>query len=119
MTTEMKFLVEELNEITKELKRLSLDMSKLRKRKEVIEQKIQSFLEETQKVGVKANDISVVLEEKTKHIRKKKGDKIQDCINILNHYNIGNAQKICTEFMNALKGNEENVKKIKITNQRK
>jgi hypothetical protein len=119
MSTETKALIEELNEITKELKRLGNEMFKLRKRKDDIEKKIQLFLEETQKIGVKSNDISVVLEEKTKLVRKKKNEKLQDCINILNHYNIGNAQKICTEFMNALKGQEENIKKIKITNKRK
>lgn len=119
MTSDIKSSIDELNGVTLEIRRLYKDIDSLKKRKEQLEDQIQVFLEETKKIGVKSNDISVILEEKKKIIRKKKDEKMNDCINILNHYNIGNAPKIYSELIMAFKGNEERIKKIKITDKRK
>ena len=55
-----------------------------------------------------------MLEDKTTRTRKKKDEKMQDCINVLNHYQVGNANKIYMEMMEVLIGNEKESKVVKI-----
>ena len=107
MSSEIIGYVTELKELSVEIKRYSTELKKFRKRKDELEKKIETFLVEKDQPGVKYRDVAVILEKnKYKRIPKKKEQKKMDCINVLTHYGIGNAEKILTEIIETMKGDE-------------
>ena len=107
MSGEIIACVTELKELSTEVKNRSKELSKLRKRKQELEKKIGDFLTEKDQPGVKYKDVAVILEKnKYKRMPKKKAQKEEDCVNLLKHYGIGNAEKICNEFFETMKGEE-------------
>ena len=107
MSGEIIGYVTELKELSAEIKRYSIELKKFRKRKDELEKKIETFLVEKDQPGVKYRDVAVILEKnKYKRIPKKKEQKKMDCINVLTHYGIGNAEKILTEIIETMKGDE-------------
>jgi len=112
--SEMVSLVNELKEIGIEIKNRVNDITKLRKRKEKIENTILKYLEDEEKSGIKHGSTILVSEEKMARTRKKKVDKNKDCINILKQYGISNAERIYNEIQEALKGEEASKKILKI-----
>lgn len=116
MSQEIASFITELKNINIEIKNRKEQLFKFKKRKEEIEKTIQDFLVEKDQPGVKYNGTAVVLEEKIRRIRKSKEEKNNDCINVLKHYNISNADKIYNEIISASKGVEETKKAVKISN---
>jgi hypothetical protein len=115
MSSEIIACVTELKSLTDDIKLRSMELKKLRKRKEDLEKKIEEFLIEKDQPGVKYRDVAVVIEKNHyKRVPKKKNQKEEDCINILKHYGIGNAEKICNEMLESLKGDEVPKNSIKI-----
>lgn len=107
MSSEIIACVTELKELSTEVKNRSKELTKLRKRKEELEKKICDFLTEKDQPGVKYKDVAVILEKnKYKRLPKKKAQKEEDCVNLLKHYGISNAEKICSEFFETMKGEE-------------
>ena len=107
MSSEIVAFVTELKELTVDIKRRSTEIAKLRKRKEELEKKITDFLIEKDQPGVKYKDVAVILEKnKYKRIPKKKAQKEEDAVNVLKHYGIGNAEKILSELIETMKGDE-------------
>ena len=107
MSSEIVAFVTELKELTVDIKRRSTEIAKLRKRKEELEKKITDFLIEKDQPGVKYRDVAVILEKnKYKRIPKKKAQKEEDAVNVLKHYGIGNAEKILSELIETMKGDE-------------
>ena len=87
----------------------------MRKRKDELEQKIEDFLIKNDQPGVKFRDIAVIIEKNHyKRVPKKKNQKEEDCVNILKHYGITNAEKICNEMLESLKGDEIPKNSIKL-----
>jgi citrate lyase alpha subunit len=115
MSQDIASMMTELKTLVVEIKNRQVELAKFRKRKEVVEKSILNFLEEKEQPGVKYNGTTVVAQEKIKRTRKKKDEKIQDCINVLAHYNISNGDKIYNEIMEAIKGEEIQSKILKIT----
>jgi hypothetical protein len=115
MSTEIASIITELKEITNEIRNRSLELTKLRKRKTKLEEQLVKFLEEKKQPGIKYKGIAVIAEDKTKRVAKKKVEKFDDCVNVLRHYGVQNAEKICTELLESVKGNEVATKKVKIT----
>ena len=112
--TDIVTFLHELNEINKEIKILYQDIGKFKTRKLYIEKYIQNFLKETNKPGVKFKNLSVVLEDKKRKIKKKKNDKMESCLNVLNRNGISGGIKVYNELMDALKGDEQVIKIVKI-----
>jgi hypothetical protein len=107
MSSEIVAFVTELKELAVDIKRRSAEISKLRKRKEELEKKITDFLIEKDQPGVKYRDVAVILEKnKYKRVPKKKAQKEEDAVNVLKHYGIGNAEKILSELIETMKGDE-------------
>jgi hypothetical protein len=107
MSSEIVAFVTELKELSLDIKRRSTEIAKLRKRKEELEKKITDFLIEKDQPGVKYRDVAVILEKnKYKRIPKKKAQKEEDAVNVLKHYGIGNAEKILSELIETMKGDE-------------
>lgn len=115
MTSEIIAYVTELKALSDDIKIRNTELKKLRKRKDELEKKIEDFLIEKDQPGVKYRDVAVVIEKNHyKRVPKKKNQKEEDCINILKHYGIGNAEKICNEMFESLKGDEVPKNSIKI-----
>ena len=107
MSSEIIGYVTELKELCVEIKKHATELKKFRKRKDELEKKIEAFLVEKDQPGVKYRDVAVILEKnKYKRIPKKKEQKKMDCINVLTHYGIGNAEKILSEIIETMKGDE-------------
>lgn len=107
MSSEIIGYVTELKELCVQIKKHSTELKKFRKRKDELEKKIEEFLVEKDQPGVKYRDVAVILEKnKYKRVPKKKEQKKMDCINVLTHYGIGNAEKILSEIIETMKGDE-------------
>jgi hypothetical protein len=107
MSSEIIACVTELKELCVEIKKYATELKKFRKRKDELEKKIEAFLVEKDQPGVKYRDVAVILEKnKYKRVPKKKEQKKTDCINVLTHYGIGNAEKILSEIIETMKGDE-------------
>jgi hypothetical protein len=113
--TEIASLVSELKSLDTEIKTRAIELSKLRKRQESIKDQILNYLEEEKKPGLKHNGTIVMTEDKSTRLRKKKAEKAQDCINVLKHYGIHNADKIWKELQEVVKGDKTQKKILKIT----
>lgn len=117
MSAEIIASVTELKELSTDIKRRAAEISKLRKRKEELEKKITDFLVEKDQPGVKYRDVAVILEKnKYKRLPKKKAQKEEDAINVLKHYGISNAEKIFSEVIETMKGEEVPKNAIRLKN---
>lgn len=105
----------ELNNVTLEIKRLSDNLRELRKTKKEIENVILEYLKEKDQPGVKFQGKAFVLESKSKRIPKKKTQKKEDAIRILENCGLNNPEKILEQLLEASKGDEEEIQKLKIT----
>lgn len=115
MSSEIIAYVTELKSLTDDIKLRCNELKKLRKRKDELDKKIEDFLIEKDQPGVKYRDVAVVIEKNHyKRVPKKKTQKEEDCVNILKHYGISNAEKICNEVFESLKGDEVPKNSIKI-----
>lgn len=112
--TEISSLVNELKSLSIEIKNRSIELSKYRKRQETIKDQILNYLEQENKPGLKHNGTVIITEDKESRQRKKKAEKTQDCINVLKHYGINNADKIYKELIEVQKGAKVNKKNLKI-----
>ena len=107
--------VNELKNVNAEIKRLAAQTSALRKRAKTLEQNIIEFLNEKDQYGVKFQDTAIVVETKPKWEHKGKKDKDEDSLRILEENGIHNAREVLDDLFKARKGNEIEVKKLKIT----
>lgn len=114
-SSEMRSLIVELREVGKEIARLAATLAKHRKRKADLEKQVASFLEQRDTPGVKYQGITVVAEDTVRRCRKKKAEKMQDCINVLRQYNISNSERVLHDLEEAMKGSAVDTKKIKIS----
>jgi hypothetical protein len=114
MSSEITSIISELKEITNEIKIRALELSKLRKRKEELEEQVVKFLDEKDQPGVKYKGVAVIAEDKIRRLPKKKSQKEEDCLSVLRHYGIGNAEKIYNELLETMKGDEIPKKAIRI-----
>jgi hypothetical protein len=71
------------------------------------------FLDKKDQPGLKYKDITIISEEKDRHFRLKKKDKLQKGKNILQKYGIPSSDKLLEELIN-LKGEAVPYKKVKI-----
>ena len=107
MSSEIIAYVTELKELVADIKQRSMQLGKLRKRKEELEKKITDFLTEKDQPGVKYKDTAVILEKnKIKRVPKKKAQKEEECLEVLKYYGITNAEKILNELVETMKGEE-------------
>lgn len=112
--SEIGSIILELKDLNNEIKIRNEELKKLRLRKKNIEENLCKFFEEKKQPGIKYKGLAVVAEDKTTRTKKKKEEKTQDCINVLKHYNIHNAEKIYNELLETMKGDEISKKSVKI-----
>ena len=105
----------ELHHIEQEIRRLSKELKTFRTRKKGLEDSILTFIKDTNQPGIKYKGIAIVPKTKNTRKYKKKADKEKDGTYILEKYGIQNSDKILKELVEAMKGEEESVEKLKVS----
>lgn len=106
--------INELNQVNAEIKRLGDLGRTLKKQAKVIESRILEYLQSKEQPGVKFNDTAIIVENKVKRGSKKTAERENDAIRILEDNGIDNAKQVLNQILEARKGDEEEIKKIKI-----
>lgn len=104
----------ELNGIEQELKSLRTRTKNLNKRKKEITARITEYIQTKDLPGVKHQGTAILLEEKTARARKPPKQRDQDAISVLEKYGIQDAETAFKELMEARKGDEVFVNKLKM-----
>ena len=111
----IKGLVSELRQITDEIKRLNKIRNKLHKRKREIEGLVVQFLDEKDQAGVKYRGTALVAKPKNTRVRRKEKDREADGQAILRKYGIHNSERIIKEVIEAMKGEVQEGKSLKVS----
>lgn len=112
--SEIVATVQEIDILEKEIKTVKISLSKLIKRKKELETKIIDFLDHKDQPGLKYKDITIISEEKDRHTRLKKTDRVNKGASVLRKYGISNAEEVLKELMSNLKGDAVPYKTVKI-----
>lgn len=106
--------ITELNNVNNEIKRLSLELKKLRNQSKNIELRIVNFLKEKEQPGVKYQGKAIILESKEKYVKKKKNEQETDALEVISRFNIPEPEKVLKEILDARKGDVTEISKLKI-----
>lgn len=106
--------VQELKQLNVEIKRRAAELSKLRKRAAVVEERIAVFLDSQQLPGAKYQNTSIVLEKRERRKQKPKKISEADAIEVLRSRGISNPQAVLDEILEARRGESTERRKIKI-----
>ena len=107
--------VQELKEINIEIKRLKGRTTELKKQAANLEKNIISYLNEKDIPGVKDRDVAIIIENKKKRINVSKKNAEQESIKILEAHGIINAKNVLNEILEARRGNNIELQKVKVT----
>ena len=107
--------VQELKEINTEIKRLKSITSELKKKSAQIEKNIIAYLNEKDIPGVKDLEVAIIIENKKKRINVSKKNAEQESIKILEAHGISNAKNVLNEILEARRGNNIELQKVKVT----
>lgn len=107
--------LKELSNIIERCKNLTDDLKVLRERKHVLETRLLEYLQHTEEVGLKYE--SFIFIPKDRKIRKKLKKKERDevAVKVLEDYGVEQPKEAYVKLMDALKGEEEIVQSIKIS----
>lgn len=114
MASEVAEKMNELKNLVAEMKRLNTTLREMRDRKKEIEADILTYIEENELPGFKFNEIVVLKTESTVRTRKKKKEKDEEIIKVLEEAGIADAKNVCEKLKNAGKGEEQQVPKLRI-----
>lgn len=115
MSSEIASIITELKDLTNEIKNRSLEMKKLRKRRDELEEKMCKFLDEKGQPGIRHKGIAVIAQDKDKRLPKKKKDKKEDGVSILRQSGVNNAENVYDKLLESMKGDTVPKKKIILT----
>ena len=104
----------ELQELKAEAKRLSARLKIIRKQINEKDVYIQEYLQSKQQPGLKFQGQAYVLKEATKRVPKKKNDREEDSIRVLQAAGVDNPEKVLIELLEARKGESQAIQKLKI-----
>lgn len=110
--------LKELSKIYENLKKFSAEIKELRDRKKEIETNLIDYLQQTEEVGLRYE--SFIFFPKDKKIRKKlkKKEREENSIKVLEDYGVDQAKEAYEKLMEAMKGEEETVPVIKVSEQK-
>ena len=106
--------VNELNGIKAELKVLNARAKKLRERKKYLESEITAYIKSKELPGVKHQGAEIRIEEKTTRAGKSNKQRDIDAMNVLERYGIRHPDRVLQELMEARKGEEIPIDKLKV-----
>jgi hypothetical protein len=111
--------VNELNGIKAELKGLNARARKLRARKKQLEAEIAAYIKSKELPGVKHRGTEIRVEEKTKRAGKSNKQRDIDAMDVLERYGIRHPDRVLQELMEARKGEEIPIDKLKVKQPKK
>jgi hypothetical protein len=106
--------LDELNSLNIEIQRLQQIIRDYRKQKNILEERVISFLKNQETHGVRYNDKAVLLENKESRNKKKKTEKINDIASVLQRYGIQKSDKLLNDILEAQRGNSTTNNVLKI-----
>ena len=106
--------IRELKSINIEIKRLCKITTDLRRKAKQHEKNIIEYLNHKEQPGVKFQDTAIILENKTKREVKKKQIVEENLLDILRNNGVSNPKDVLIEIIEARKGTEISMQKIKI-----
>lgn len=109
----MQSKVRSLTEINKEIKRLTKQISLLRKQSKEINNEITNYLVVNDEIGFKCDGNALILDKKTKPVSKNKKSKEESYISFIEKHGIDNPKEFLNELLNAGK-DEKEIMKLKI-----
>lgn len=106
--------ITELEAIKIEMKRNNESNRRLRERSKVLELQIQDYMVAKEQVGLKYKNQSIILEDSVSRRRKVDKKKNTELVEWLKTRGVSEPEKACLEIRELQKGEEIEVKKIKI-----
>ena len=106
--------IKELDAIKIEIKRNNESNRLLRSRSKILETQIQDYIEAKDHVGLKYKNQTIILENSVCRKRKVESKKNTELIDWLKSRGIHEPEKACVEIRQLQKGEEVEVKKVKI-----
>ena len=114
MSTEIVGVVNELKSICSELKKHRNDTIRLNKRKKLLESQVIEYLRAKDEHGFKHNGVAIIAEEKEARGPKKRNEKLEGGISVLENYGIDNPKEVLEELLEKMKGSPVPTTKLKI-----
>ena len=107
--------INELQSINKELLTLRNRVRNLNTHKKKVEEYINNYLESKKQPGLKYKDLVVVKENTIKRKNKKKSERQNDAVKVLEKYGIQNPTNVLNEVLEARRGEKFETSKIIMT----
>ena len=96
----------QLKILTGHIKAAQSQIKKMKQAKAQLEDRIMNYLNATNRSGAKTNDLLILTKEKTTRGKKKKDEKEQDVIQVLQQAGIQNADQTYQQIVQALQGEQ-------------
>jgi hypothetical protein len=106
--------LDELDEISKEIKANNIKNKNLRIRAKELQDNIQTYLTNKEQPGLKYKGKAILLESKEKHMRKKKTEKEADTLAYLESIGVHNPKDAYNKILGLQKGEAYHDKKLMI-----
>lgn len=106
--------VQFLQELKTEIKIRAGELKKIREQAKATHERIIQYCVDRDLPGVKYGEIAVIVEDKDTRAPKKKKDKDEDAIRVLEDSGVHNATKVLEELLEARRGEKIAQKKVKI-----
>jgi hypothetical protein len=107
----------ELKAVNAEIKRLQGELTQFRIKKLELEKSIQEYLEKTDELGIKYQDLVIVRTSRKKREKKTIEEKEHDVIQLLQSKGITNADETYEQIIEAMRGKTMKVPSLKIKNE--
>lgn len=112
--------ISELDSITKESKRLRVDLKLLADRKKELEVSILKYMEEQEKSGIEYKNMVLTAEETIKRDKKKKEEKLETIKTLLKKNGLSHVSDAFVEtLMNSMKGDKVVKTELKVKDKKK
>lgn len=106
--------LDELDDISKEIKANNARNKVLRERAKQLQLNVQTYLTNKDQPGLKYKGKAILLESKEKHLRKKKSEKEADTITYLKSIGIPNPEETYAKILGLQKGDSYHDQKLMI-----
>lgn len=107
--------LKELSTIIERCKTIQDDLKELRERKKTLEQRLLEYLQHTEEVGLKYESFIFIPKDRKKFKKLKKKERDEVAVKVLEDYGVTQPKEAYVNLMIALKGEEEIVQSIKIS----
>jgi septal ring factor EnvC (AmiA/AmiB activator) len=104
----------ELKQINTEIKRLTTQIKILKEKKKEIDENIIEYLKDNDSDAIRYKDLIVQTKEKKHREKKKKIERENDILNVLQQAGVNDSVKVLDGIKSALRGKEFNVSCLKV-----